>query len=97
MFKVADLVFLRVVLSGVIMFTSIVKVFLSTFECAADVIRRQHFRDKTIGRIRVKKYSRISMARTLMAHSPGLARTIIMVPTCYFRLNPPGMGGTTLV
>ena len=26
-------------------------------------------------------YSRTSMARTLMAHSAGLARTIIMAPT----------------
>ena len=24
------------------------------------------------------------MAQILMAHSPGLARTIIMVPTCHF-------------
>ena len=32
----------------------------------------------------------MSMARTLMAHSPGLARTIIMVPTCHFRHILPG-------
>ena len=30
------------------------------------------------------------MARTLMAHSPGLARTIIMVPTGHFKLFHPG-------
>ena len=28
----------------------------------------------------VEQYSGTSMAQTLMAHSPGLARTIIMVP-----------------
>ena len=41
-------------------------------------------------------YSRTSMAQTLMAHSPGLARTIIMVPTGHFMQNQPGMAGTTL-
>ena len=40
-------------------------------------------------------HSRTSMARTLMAHSPGLARTINMVPTGHFRHNPPWMAGTT--
>ena len=35
-------------------------------------------------------YSRTSMAQTLMAHSPGLARTIIMVPTGHFRIIHPG-------
>ena len=29
------------------------------------------------------------MAGTLMAHSPGLARTIITVPTGHFMHNPP--------
>ena len=32
---------------------------------------------------------RTSMARTLMAHSPGLTRTMIMVPTEHFKHNPP--------
>ena len=36
------------------------------------------------------------MAKTLMAHSPGLARTIIMVPTGHLMNNPPWMAGTTL-
>ena len=31
-----------------------------------------------------------------MAHSPWLARTIIMVPTGHFMHNPPSMAGTTL-
>ena len=44
----------------------------------------------------VVMYKRTSMVRTLMACSPGLARTIIMVPTGHFRHNPPLMGGTTL-
>ena len=43
-----------VVLSGVISFTSNVMVFLSTFEYAADVMSRQHFQEKIIGRISVK-------------------------------------------
>ena len=41
-------------------------------------------------------YSRTSMAQTLMAHSPELARTIIMVHTGHFKHNPPWMAGTTL-
>ena len=41
-------------------------------------------------------YSRTSMARTLMADSPWLARTIIMVPTNHFMHNPSWMAGTTL-
>ena len=40
-------------------------------------------------------YSRTSMARTLMAHSPWLARTIIMVPTGHSMHIPPWMSGTT--
>ena len=36
------------------------------------------------------------MAQTLMAHSPGLAGTIIMNPTGHFMHNPPWMAGTTL-
>ena len=36
------------------------------------------------------------MAQTLMAHSPGLARTIIMVRTGHFRHSPSRIGGTTL-
>ena len=43
-----------------------------------------------------RNYSRTSMAGTLMAHSPGLARTIIMVPIGHVRYNPPWMGRTTL-
>ena len=35
-------------------------------------------------------YSLTSMARTLMTHSPEVARTIIMVPTCHFRHNHLG-------
>ena len=42
------------------------------------------------------KYRRTSMARTPMAHSPGLARTMIMVPTGHFKHNPSWMTGTTL-
>ena len=43
------------------------------------------------------KYSRTSMAQTLMAHSPGLARTImIRVPTCHSMHYSPWMSGTTL-
>ena len=34
------------------------------------------------------------MAQTLMAHSPGLARTMIMVHTDHFKHNPPWMAGT---
>ena len=41
-------------------------------------------------------YSRASMAQTLMAHSPGLARTIIMFPTGHFVHNPPWMARTSL-
>ena len=37
----------------------------------------------------VTSYSRTSMARTLMAHLPRLARTDIMVPTGHFMHNPP--------
>ena len=36
------------------------------------------------------------MAQTLMAHLPGLARSIIMVPTGHFMHNPPWMAGTNL-
>ena len=36
------------------------------------------------------------MAQTLMAHSPGLARTITMVPTGHLRQNLLRIGGTTL-
>ena len=36
------------------------------------------------------------MALTLIAHSPGLARTIIMVPKGQFMHNPPWIAGTTL-
>ena len=36
------------------------------------------------------------MAQTLMAHSPGLARTIIMAPTRHFMHNPPWMAGMPL-
>ena len=36
------------------------------------------------------------MARTLMAYSPGLARTMIMVPTGHFKHNPPWMAGLPL-
>ena len=35
------------------------------------------------------------MARTLMAHSPGLARTIKMVPIGHSMHTPPWMTGTT--
>ena len=41
-------------------------------------------------------YSRTSMAQALMAHSPGLARTVILVPTGHFMHNSPWMAGTTL-
>ena len=41
-------------------------------------------------------YSRTSMARTLMAHSPGLAKTINTVPTGHSMHNLPWMAGTTL-
>ena len=41
-------------------------------------------------------YSRTSMARTLMAQSSGLARTITMVPTGHFMHNPPWMAETIL-
>ena len=41
-------------------------------------------------------YSRTSMARTLMAHSLGLARTITLVNAGHFWHNPPWMSGTTL-
>ena len=34
------------------------------------------------------------MARTLMVHLPGLARTIIMVPVGHFMQNLPWMAGT---
>ena len=34
------------------------------------------------------------MARTLKAHSPGMARTIIAVPTGHFMHNPPWMART---
>ena len=40
-------------------------------------------------------HSSTSIARTLIAHSPGLARNIIMVPTVHFSHNPPCMGGTS--
>ena len=36
------------------------------------------------------------MAQTLMAHSPGLARTIIMFPKGHFMHKPTWMTGTTL-
>ena len=42
------------------------------------------------------QYSRASMARTLMAHSPGLARTIIVVPTGHLMRNPPWIAVITL-
>ena len=35
----------------------------------------------------IASYSRTSMTQTLMAHLPGLARTIIMVPTGHFMHN----------
>ena len=38
-----------------------------------------------------KIFSRTSLARTLMAHSHGLARTIVMVPKGHFVHNPPWM------
>ena len=41
-------------------------------------------------------YSRTPMSQTLMAYSPGLARTIIMVPPGHFMHNQPWMSGTTL-
>ena len=41
-------------------------------------------------------YSITSMAHSLIAHSPGLARTIIMVPTGHFMHNPPWMAGFSL-
>ena len=41
-------------------------------------------------------YSRTSMARTLIAPSPWVARTIIMVPTGHFMHTPLWMTGTTL-
>ena len=41
-------------------------------------------------------YSETSMARTQMVHSPGLARTIVMVPIGHFMHNPPQMAGTTV-
>ena len=44
----------------------------------------------------ISRYSRISMARSMKAHSPGLARTIIMVPTGHFMHNPPCIAGTSL-
>ena len=40
-------------------------------------------------------YSRTSMTQTLMAHSSGLARTIIRVFTGRFWHNPPCMARTT--
>ena len=40
-------------------------------------------------------YSRTSMARTLMVHSHGLARTIIMVPMGHYMHNTPWIAGTT--
>ena len=44
----------------------------------------------------INKYSRISMARTLMAHSPWLARTIITVPSGHLMHAPSCMAGTDL-
>ena len=41
-------------------------------------------------------YSKHSMAGTLMAHSPGLARTVIRVPPGHFMHKSPYMAGTTL-
>ena len=41
-------------------------------------------------------YRRASMALTLVAHSPGLSRTVIMVPTDHFMPNPPWIAGATL-
>ena len=46
--------------------------------------------------VSICKYSRTSMAQTLMAHSPGLARTMIMVSTGLLKHNPPWTAGTTL-
>ena len=37
------------------------------------------------------QYSRTSIARTLMAHSPWLARTITIVPAGHFIHKPPWM------
>ena len=51
---------------------------------------------RTNGIFHKATYSRTSMAQTLMAHSPGLSRTVIMVPTGHFMPNPPWMAGTTL-
>ena len=36
------------------------------------------------------------MAQTLMAHSPGFARTIITIPTGHFMHNPSWMARTIL-
>ena len=44
----------------------------------------------------VRIYSKNLMAQTLMAHSPGLVRTITMVPPGHFMNNPTWMAGTTL-
>ena len=41
-------------------------------------------------------YSRTSMARTLMDHSPWLERTITMVPKGHFMHDLPRMAGITI-
>ena len=43
-----------------------------------------------------RQCSGTSLTQTLMAHSPGLARTIIMVPLGHFMHNPSWMAGATL-
>ena len=44
----------------------------------------------------IELYSKALMAQTLMAHSPGMATTIFMIPTGIFMHNPPWMAGTAL-
>ena len=41
-------------------------------------------------------YSDTSMAGTRMPHSPGLARTMVMVPTGHFMHYPPWMARTLM-
>ena len=70
--------------------------------CYKETLLQSNYREMTIMTIlqrnnrKMTIYSITLMARTLMAHSPGLARAIVMVPTGHFMFNSPWMAGSIL-
>ena len=70
------------------------KYFLMQIECSR-TFQESTLNSSTFHVCENPEHSNTSMAQTLMANSPGLARIIIMVPKGHFMHKPHLMAGTT--